>query len=560
LANLKARKALGRAHLEANHIEEALRLYAKILCDDPGDVDSYLVIGDCYLAEGDGETAYLLYSHALDLRPEDAEIQQRLRLAKSAGYAPGPENPIDPSSVANLLQHLAGRDSPVSEEEVQRAADLLETIIASPQPAQVVAERLAEIDELLPALLELNIRQARADGRPDLAKVLQELLKDIQQQVRVSFEDKAQREALPASGNMQPGFSEPVMAPGELRVLFLAPQTENPAPRCQMLAEIFSTQECQATIADTLTPELLRQSDVVLVSQPHRDPRIIEGMAACAAARVPVILDLEMDFERLPVDRPDYECLGLGTAARSNAYASALLMADQITVASEAFAAALCSVGYQARWMPDGWSEANCSWKRRDRSRHTINLGWVGAPGQVEDVFQIRRMVIRVMREFPYVNLVIGGDSEVYHLFDNLPESRRLFLPAVNFEDYQRIFGHIDVLLVPLRNTSFHRSLSDLRLLEAGICRAPWLASPIPAFVSWEAGGLIATSPDEWHTNLRQLIVDQDLRAALGQAGHQKAQSRRINRLRAAWIQLLREVAAGREAVRATESKLEGLW
>jgi len=86
----------------------------------------------------------------------------------------------------------------------------------------------------------------------------------------------------------------------------------------------------------------------------------------------------------------------------------------------------------------------------------------------------------------------------------------------------------VDILLVPMRDTPFNRCQSDRRLVEAGARRLPWIASPIPAFITWETGGLIADTPDEWFSHLGQLILDPDLRSTLGQAGWRKAESREM--------------------------------
>jgi tetratricopeptide (TPR) repeat protein len=81
--DLDARKALGRSHLEGDRIEEAIQVYARILRDYPDDIESYIILGDCYLADADANAALLLYSQALEHDPENAEIHRRVRLARN---------------------------------------------------------------------------------------------------------------------------------------------------------------------------------------------------------------------------------------------------------------------------------------------------------------------------------------------------------------------------------------------------------------------------------------------------------------------------------------------
>jgi glycosyltransferase involved in cell wall biosynthesis len=150
----------------------------------------------------------------------------------------------------------------------------------------------------------------------------------------------------------------------------------------------------------------------------------------------------------------------------------------------------------------------------------------------------------RIIREFPNTRIVILGNPQAYRLFDGLPENRRMYLPLVAAEEFPYLLSQLDILLVPLRNLPYNLSLPDTTLVEAGARGIPWIASPIPAFRSWDAGGLISESPDEWHLNLRHLVMDADLRARLGKAGKQAAQTREMGQLANLWLKLIAQVTA----------------
>jgi glycosyltransferase involved in cell wall biosynthesis len=535
--DLDARKALARAHVDANRLEQALRLYAAILRDNPQDVDTYLAMGDCYLAEGDGETAWLLYQQAARLAPDEPHIQHRLHLARLECPLEAPW--LTATQPQAIVQRLTGSEVSMAPAELERAARLLDEILHSPHPAQVVAQRLPEVENLLPALLELNIRQALAEGRPDLAQMLRGLLAEgaLPANEHLGLQSQAN-----APGGQPAGGANPSASPERpLRLLLVGPPEEDQSGGLHMVQRALAGPGCETVMASGLPHDDLRGYDLVIACRPHAAAVYMEALAACVAARLPLVLYLDNDYEKMPLDHPHYETLGLGCAARARAYTSALTLADLICVPSRALAESLASLGYRVRLLPEGWSADGAHWPRPARSRANINLGWIGQPGQVEDVARVRRMILRVMRQFPQVNLVIAGDPQVYHLFDSLPEARRLYLPVMNQEDRPYLLEQVDILLVPLRNTPFNHMLSDRRLMEAGMAGIPWIASPIPAFVDWQAGGLIASDPDEWHTCLRQMILDAQLRESLGQAGRQQAQSRTLEVLRPVWMSAMEE-------------------
>lgn len=81
-SDLTSRKALGKQYLEANRIEQAIQVFAQILREYPADIESYLILGDCYLADGDPETALAFYTQAQQLAPQDSRVLRRINLAQ----------------------------------------------------------------------------------------------------------------------------------------------------------------------------------------------------------------------------------------------------------------------------------------------------------------------------------------------------------------------------------------------------------------------------------------------------------------------------------------------
>lgn len=542
ISDLDLRKSQGRELLNANRIREAVNTYVGILNEYSNDVETLLILGDLYLAGNEQFLALQLYARALRLDPTNLQVVQRIQLAdpsKMAGSGRPGEAPTHPSAVSRLIQRLVGGQIRIPEQQIAKAASLLDDILASTTPARMVSDHLDDIDTLLPALIELNIRQAQADGYYDLADALVEL----QTSLNLKTSDQTAFEYSPEKviANAQP---QPVHPPFHGRVLLLVPGGGAPGPRLSLVQEILTEMGCQVAVASSCTEAQAANADVVITSNPHANPELLESLAVFSASHIPIIVDLDGNFEEMPPDHSQYASLGMGNPANARAYLSTLLLASQVTVPSEALAQMLRGNGYPVRVIPDGWSRRNELWKKPFNRRKTLNLGWVASTGQVEDVAEIRRIMIRVIREFPEMQLVIGGDARVYRLFENLPEGRKLFLPSPAYEDYPYVLGQIDMLVVPLRALPFNRALSDRPIMEAGVRGIPWVASPMPAFRDWAAGGLLANSLDEWHTYLRQLVMDADLRSSLGQAGSQRAEAREIGYLGRIWLDTIEEALA----------------
>jgi glycosyltransferase involved in cell wall biosynthesis len=527
---LRVRKILGRTYLNENRLAEALDTFIKILIDYPDDLETLLILGGFYLASGDGKTAKSLYLRAQELDPQNQTIQRQIMMAdETAGDGVAEPVPTDMEAVARLLQRLTGKTQAVDENDIVRAAQLLEKIINSENPAELVSRHLDEIDELLVALIELNIRQAQADGRPDVAEALHGL------QLNIGYQRAALEESTIAE--KEKGHLLPASFAGN--VLMLLPDLEKKSNRMKLLRVALESSGCQVLEKDEYVPAQDRQPDVVFTSNPHTNPALLEGLAAVSNARIPILLDLDTDVEHQSVSHQEYSAKGLSTQTRGNAYTAALDLANMISVPSQMQAASLKTVAERVFVIPDGWSRQNKLWEKSPAPHGTINIGWAGSSGQLEDLLLVRRFIIRIIREFPNTRIVIIGNPQAYRLFDGLPENRRMYLPLVADEEFPHLLSQLDMLLVPLRNLPFNLSLPDTPLVEAGAKGIPWIASPIPAFRSWNAGGIISESLDEWHLNLRHLVLDAELRNRLGRAGKDAAQTREMRQLASLWLELI---------------------
>jgi len=544
---LRVRKILGKTYLNENRLADALDVFSKILVDYPDDVETLHVLGNFYLASGDGKTAKRIYLRAMQLEPENKIIQRQVSLADEMGDV-GLDEPIptDIPAISRLLQRLTGKAQAIDEADIMRAAALLAQIIESTSPAQVVAEHLEEIDELMPALIELNIRQAYSDGRPELAESLRGL------QLNIDFQLVARND-----GRSHPSArSEETPSQLNSRILFLMPEPGQKSKRMILLKSTLEALGGVVTEQRDFAAGRHTKPDVVITSNPHLNPTLIESLSALSAAGVPIIMDLDTDFEKQPISHPDYNTKGLGNHERSTAYASAFSLASLVTVPSQEQAEALKHMAGNICVIPDGWSDQNKLWQKNAPSRNTINIGWVGTNSQIEDLMFVRRFIIRIIREFPNTRVVIIDNPQAYRLFENLPENRRMYLPTVNHEEFPYQLSQLDILLVPVRNTPFNISNPDTILMEAGAKCIPWVASSIPSFRRWKRGGVISESLDEWHLNIRHLVMDKELRRRLGEEGRFAANAREMNQIGMVWLEVINQLTEAKSTSLAVTQKV----
>ncbi len=275
--------------------------------------------------------------------------------------------------------------------------------------------------------------------------------------------------------------------------------------------------------------------DLVIAHNPHLNPIFMKALAAWAGSGNPMLIDMDTDFRRIPAGNQNSKLLNPGSLSDTRTFTAALQLADILTFPSTQAALQFSEDGYQAFTVPDGWTEKNTLWMKKAMPSAKLNLGIFTESGNLESIASIRRAVIRILREFPQTRLVVSGNPEVYPLFDSIPDTRRIYLPPTDPDDYPFLLAQADIHLFPGTDDEYSRLESDRKYMEAGVRKTSWIGSPIPAAEEWNAGGLISRSMDDWYTHLKTLIQESDLREKLAQEGFDKAQNREAKKMAPIW-------------------------
>lgn len=523
--DLQGLKRLARSRLNADRLEAALPAFGEVLRHDPTDVEACLALGDGYLAAGDPASAQALYAQAAEYAPASAEVRHRLALVQAelggvVSRAPIPPL-ITPAALARLVRGLNGGQSVVTDQELDRAAAVLREIVTSPRPAEAVARQIQDVETLIPALLALNIRQARTEGRLDLAAALEQLCAAVQ-----------------PAGAPEPARVETAGLAAQSRILVVGPDS----PRLRWINSALRAAGYAVEQSESAEAEAGLAWDAVIAHQPHHWSRPAEHLAALTAAGARLILSLEDDVVQLAPWQTAGARLEPAARERLAGYTASLRLADAVCVPSPVLAETFQWVGVPAHVVPPGWDQADPAWMKARLPDQPLTLGWLSSWGEADDLAEVRRALISLTREFPELHVLVAGDLKAYQLFQALPESRRRYVPLLSPDDEPAILAQLDVLLLPWRDTAANRARSDAPLVAAGARRLAWVASPSPAVTAWKAGGLLADGRDEWYAALRRLVLAPELRAELGAAGARSAAGREVGRLGRLWRDIIAEV------------------
>lgn len=552
--HLQARKNLALACLHQEKFLEGVTLIRDVLRDAPEDIEALLMMGDCYRDAGDAESARLFYQRVLALQPDNAEAAAQLEALKGNNRPKA----LDPASVPELVQQLTGRSAPPTQAELEAAATKLGDILNAPDVTAAVGTRRDELDEVFLALVEINARQAEADGNPDLAAGLRTLAAYVR-----SLNDgrRAKDRGEPTTNGRRP--SSVVRRPSDghkPRLAFYGPQDVSTPIRLGVPAGALRQLGYTVHLFHGFAQTHLKDHDLAVFCRPFNQ-WAARAIAAYVRAGIPVIVDIDDLFHAIPPHSPAYAQVGPGNPAALKLLEQSIAAATLVTVATPGLAAAYSPRARSIAVLPSAWSRAQ--WERQKptppspqawgegvqgvRAAPSVVLGWAGTITHRVDVQEMRAGVLRALEQRPQARLVIIGDPGVYQVFKALPAAQCTYRPGVPFAQYPKLLAEFDILLAPLEDNAFNRAKSDLKLLEAGICGIPWVASPLPAYRDWGVGGLFAATPEEWERALLRLMDDADLRHRLGAEGHAQAETREIGHIVRLWEALIEEAIGERD-------------
>lgn len=514
--DLPAVNGLAASLLQLGKANQAIPYFEKIVALLPESADARNNLGVAYLVSGLYPQAEMAYRQAIDLFPENTQAWKNLAIAclKQNNMEEGVQilasvlkaHPKDLEALYLLGQCYQ------EAEEYDSARYLYEQAVKINPDYELVKEALASLHtgSIDPS------RIARAEHTKKLAA-----LKGIKKANIKPFMLSDTSAAEPGNEAVD---SVPLFSPGQSLAFYGLPELPG-GRRIELIAKLLCKAGFQTKFAQGVEAGDLETFDCLVFSQPHLSPDLINGVMACIQAGKRFAVDIDQDYHNMSKDHPAYSQYGQGNTNGMKALNLMLKEADWVSAPSVILADRLSQYAKTVKVIPPMWNRENALWDKLKQKRAQINLGWMGTAADRPDLLTIKSVLKDCMKKIPQAQLVIAGDSTVYEMFDGISESRRLFLPASSPEDIPYVLAQFDILLIPLRDTLFNQAKSDLPLLEAGVLRIPWIATPIQAFNEWKEGGLLVEA-GEWCESITRLVNEEKLRLQLGENGRIKAESR----------------------------------
>lgn len=155
-----------------------------------------------------------------------------------------------------------------------------------------------------------------------------------------------------------------------------------------------------------------------------------------------------------------------------------------------------------------------------------IKVGYFsGTKGHDKNFATVEDTLVEIIEKYSNVKLVLAGPLNISDKFSKFRDriERLVFVPRK--EHFKNIAG-VDINIIPLeKDNPFCESKSELKFFEAGILGVPSAAVDNQTYretIEDGVDGFLAGNVEEWREKLEKLILDPELRAAMGEKAREK--------------------------------------
>jgi glycosyltransferase involved in cell wall biosynthesis len=308
-------------------------------------------------------------------------------------------------------------------------------------------------------------------------------------------------------------------------------------------------------------------ADILILERPHT-AQMLQVIRECRAAGVRTIVDVD-DLIRpgsIQVDNPAYvtwnpkyfewhrqALVSAGVLSEAEAAAqpvprndamkfflSCVREADAVTVPTEAIAREYRALNPHVYVLPNCYDDSNPLWNapRPPRQEGRVYVGFAGGVSHRNNLRMLKDALEELVQRCPEV-IVVEAGAHLYLEDMQVPPENFLHLGLVPFPTYPLLLSYLDVVVAPLVDNVFTRAKSPIRCMEAGLVRAPVVASPVGPYLEYvEHGvnGFFAERPREWVRFLELLVRDAELRRRMGEANRRRAEQYAITKNIVRWL------------------------
>lgn len=221
----------------------------------------------------------------------------------------------------------------------------------------------------------------------------------------------------------------------------------------------------------------------------------------------PNLPELIADSEVDELDEQAYEL--------TQAHAELLAHADYMTCPTEPLADALRGFGCEAKVfvLPTALDFELPRWNPSPQEVGTrVRIGWSGGSRVGRDLEIMVPHLLKIVRTYADVTVVIAGALKYARLFAGLPAKQLSLLGWVDYDHYPALLSTFDLALIPMQDHAYNRCKSALKVIDYGAVGVPSICSPVAPFTDFPhiAHTPVLSEDGEWFTRIEEFLSTRE--------------------------------------------------
>ena len=237
----------------------------------------------------------------------------------------------------------------------------------------------------------------------------------------------------------------------------------------------------------------------------------------CEKYSIPIIYETDDDLLAVEKDSPSYEYV----KRVENSIKDFINASDVVTVTTDKLSSKFDE--NKTVIIPNYY--VNTVFKPRDDIKRAgkLKLGYYGTLTHSQDLFLIKDVILKLKEKYEFDFEIIGGFNESDEISDDWFKAIELPPDNMNFKKFMNWLSKTvnwDIAIVPLKDTIFNQSKSELKYIELSILSIPAVYSDMCVYNSVIENGIngfLAKSDNDWIEKIEMLINDESLRKQISQ-------------------------------------------
>ena len=166
--------------------------------------------------------------------------------------------------------------------------------------------------------------------------------------------------------------------------------------------------------------------------------------------------------------------------------------------------------------------------ENKKKDDHIIIGYFSGSITHNPDIEMIKQPIIKILREFKNVQLLLLGILDFPNFLRDF-HSQILIKNFGNYTELPDFISNVDINIAPIESNIFNEAKSENKWVEAAMVKVPTVASNFGAFkqvIQHNETGLLCSNINDWYISLKNLIVNENLRKAIGEKAYDVCKER----------------------------------